>query len=164
MIMNTEFWATWSWLILHHCSPFTESECRHLQYRLTVAIHWIGVINRKFLSAAQVHILHLSCRPYRYLGMWCRYQLLQKCRMFWSQVLCRFLLHVLRILGTLWMTWFDWRQIRSWCDSENTNLITVQQDATYSVYYSSVGRSTCFGCWHPSSAARTTVITASGID
>ena len=26
------------------------------------------------------------------------------------------------------------------------NLITVQQDATYSVYYISVGRSTCFGC------------------
>ena len=25
------------------------------------------------------------------------------------------------------------------------NLITVQQDATYSVYYSSVGSSTCFG-------------------
>jgi len=26
------------------------------------------------------------------------------------------------------------------------NLITVQQDATYSVYYISVGSSTCFGC------------------
>ena len=25
-------------------------------------------------------------------------------------------------------------------------LITVQQDATYSVYYISVGSSTCFGC------------------
>ena len=44
------------------------------------------------------------------------------------------------------------------------NLITVQPDATYSVYYISVGSSTCFGCWHPSSGARTTVITASGID
>ena len=44
------------------------------------------------------------------------------------------------------------------------NLITVQQDATYSVYYISVGSSTCFGCRHPSSRARTTVITASGID
>ena len=43
-------------------------------------------------------------------------------------------------------------------------LITVQQDANYSVYYISVGSSTCFGCWHPSSGARTTVITASGID
>ena len=32
-----------------------------------------------------------------------------------------------------------------------SNLITVQQDATYSVYYNSVGSSTCFGCWHPSS-------------
>jgi len=28
-----------------------------------------------------------------------------------------------------------------------SNLITVQQDATYSVYYISVGSSTCFGCW-----------------
>ena len=28
----------------------------------------------------------------------------------------------------------------------------------------SVGSSTCFGCWHPSSGARTAVITASGID
>ena len=45
-----------------------------------------------------------------------------------------------------------------------SNLITVQQDATYSVYNISVGSSTCFGCWHPSSGARTTVITASGID
>ena len=45
-----------------------------------------------------------------------------------------------------------------------SNLITVQQDATYSVYYISVGSCTCFGCWHPSSGARTTVITASGID
>ena len=45
-----------------------------------------------------------------------------------------------------------------------SNLITVQQDATYSVYYISVGGSTCFGCWHPPSGARTTVITASGID
>jgi len=34
----------------------------------------------------------------------------------------------------------------------------------YSVYYISVGSSTCFGCWHPSSAAGTAVITASGID
>jgi len=47
---------------------------------------------------------------------------------------------------------------------QEKNLITVQQDATYSIYYISVGRSTCFGCWHPSSGACTTVITASGID
>ena len=47
---------------------------------------------------------------------------------------------------------------------ENPFLIIVQQDATYSVYYISVGSSTCFGCRHPSSGARTTVITASGID
>ena len=32
----------------------------------------------------------------------------------------------------------------------------------YSVYYISVGSCTCFGCWYPSSGARTTVITASG--
>ena len=46
----------------------------------------------------------------------------------------------------------------------NFNLMTVQPDATYSVYYISVGSSTCFGCWHPPSGARTTVITASGIN
>ena len=45
-----------------------------------------------------------------------------------------------------------------------SNLITVQQDATYSVYYISVGSSTCFGWWQPSSGAGTTVITAFGID
>ena len=28
----------------------------------------------------------------------------------------------------------------------DSNLIIVQQDATYSVYYISVGSSTCFGC------------------
>jgi len=32
----------------------------------------------------------------------------------------------------------------------------------YSVYYISVGSSVCFGCWHLSSGARTTVTTASG--
>jgi hypothetical protein len=32
----------------------------------------------------------------------------------------------------------------------------------YSVYYISVGSATCFGCCHPSSGARTAVITASG--
>ena len=47
---------------------------------------------------------------------------------------------------------------------QQLNLITVQQDATYSVYYISVGSSACFGCRHPSSGARTIVITASGID
>ena len=35
-------------------------------------------------------------------------------------------------------------------------IIVFQQDATYSVYYFSVGSSTCFGCWHASSGARTT--------
>jgi len=30
----------------------------------------------------------------------------------------------------------------------------------YSVYYISVGSSTCFVCWHPSSGARTTAMTA----
>jgi hypothetical protein len=45
-----------------------------------------------------------------------------------------------------------------------SNSITVQQDATYSVYYISVGSSTRFGCQHPPSEARTAVITASGID
>ena len=44
------------------------------------------------------------------------------------------------------------------------NSITVQQDATYSIYCISVGSFTCLGCTHPSSGARTTVITASGID
>ena len=33
----------------------------------------------------------------------------------------------------------------------------------YSVYYISVGSTTCLGCWHPSSGAGTAVITASGI-
>jgi len=45
-----------------------------------------------------------------------------------------------------------------------SNLLTVRQDATYPVYYFSVGSSTCFGCWHPSSGAGTAVITACGID
>jgi len=44
------------------------------------------------------------------------------------------------------------------------NLIIVQQDVTYSVYYISVASTTSSGCWHTSSGARTTVITASGID
>ena len=43
-----------------------------------------------------------------------------------------------------------------------SNLIIVQQDVTYSVYYISVSRSTRFGCWHTSSGVRTNVNTASG--
>ena len=31
-------------------------------------------------------------------------------------------------------------------NSRKTNLLTVQQDATYSVYYISVGSYACFGC------------------
>ena len=50
------------------------------------------------------------------------------------------------------------------CECTLLDLITVQQDETYSVYYISVGSSTCFGCRRPSSGTRTTVITASGID
>jgi len=42
---------------------------------------------------------------------------------------------------------------------ESNLIIVFQQDATYSVYCISVGSSTCFGCWHPSSGARTAVIT-----
>ena len=45
-----------------------------------------------------------------------------------------------------------------------TNLTIFQLDATYSVYYITVGSSTCFGCRHPSTGAGTAVITASGID
>jgi len=48
--------------------------------------------------------------------------------------------------------------------SASVKFNTVQQDATYSDYYISVGSSTCFGCRHPSSGAHTTVITASGFD
>ena len=36
------------------------------------------------------------------------------------------------------------------------NVTIFQLDAIYSVYYISVGSSTCFGCWHPSSGACTT--------
>jgi len=38
-----------------------------------------------------------------------------------------------------------------------SNFITVQQGATYSVYYISVGSSTCFRGWHTSSGALSTV-------
>jgi len=59
------------------------------------------------------------------------------------------------LLITFGMTYVHGSMHREW------NLITAQQDATYSVYYISFGSSTCFGCWHPSSGARTTVIPAS---
>jgi len=52
----------------------------------------------------------------------------------------------------------------TWGKNVWSNLIIVQKDAIYSVYYISVGSSTCFGCWHPSSGACTAVITVSGID
>ena len=52
----------------------------------------------------------------------------------------------------------------SYSDTYRLNLTIVQLDATYSVYYITVGSSTCYGCWHPSSGARTTVNKASGID
>jgi len=40
---------------------------------------------------------------------------------------------------------------------EISYLIIVQQDVIYAVYYISAGSSTCVGCWHLSSGARTTV-------
>ena len=43
-------------------------------------------------------------------------------------------------------------------------LIIVQEDATYSIYYISVGSSTSFGSRYPSSGAHTTVNTVSGTD
>ena len=42
------------------------------------------------------------------------------------------------------------------------NLKLSNKMRLYSVYYISVDSSTCFGCWHTSSGARTAVITASG--
>jgi len=57
-----------------------------------------------------------------------------------------------------------WLPISNFVDIRSINSINVQQDATYSVYYISIGSSTCFGCWHSSSGSRTTVIIASGID
>jgi len=44
------------------------------------------------------------------------------------------------------------------------NLIIFQQDATYSVYYITVGSSTCFVRWHPSSGARKIVNIPLGVD
>jgi len=38
-----------------------------------------------------------------------------------------------------------------------SNLIIFQQHANYSVYYITVGNSTCFGCWQPSSGDDTAV-------
>ena len=55
-------------------------------------------------------------------------------------------------------------QIFNSCISNLFEFNSFQQDATYSVYCISVGSSTGFGCWHPSSGAGTAVITASGID
>ena len=41
-------------------------------------------------------------------------------------------------------------QVAGCCECGNeppdSNLITIQKDETYSVYYISVGSSTCFGC------------------
>ena len=43
-------------------------------------------------------------------------------------------------------------------------LVVKLLHATYSVYYISVGSSTCFWCRHPTSGAPATVIAPSGID
>ena len=37
-------------------------------------------------------------------------------------------------------------RLRQKLNGSKSNLIIVQQDATYSVYYISAGSSTCFGC------------------
>jgi len=47
-------------------------------------------------------------------------------------------------------------------DVRSTSISRLNKMRLYSVYYISVGNSTCLGCGHPSSGARTTVITASG--
>jgi len=52
----------------------------------------------------------------------------------------------------------------TWVRASWIEFINFQPDVTYPGYYISVRSSTYFGCWHPSSAAGTAVITASGID
>ena len=56
-----------------------------------------------------------------------------------SCVCCKYV--ALSLFGTL-----PCKSMNSHCDKLQLNLITVQQDATYSVYYISVGSSICFGC------------------
>jgi len=51
-----------------------------------------------------------------------------------------------------------------WESQNSTRVVALNKKKMrlYSVYYISVESFTCFGCWHPSSGAHTTVITASG--
>ena len=82
-----------------------------------------------------------------------------RCDLFGLLHYCR-QLYVFRVLTPIIRSWYS-------CNYSFWYWLTAiisQQDATYSVYYISVDRSTCFRCWHPSSAARTAVITAFGID
>ena len=112
--------------------------------RSEVCCQSILLSQRVFLGFA-INLLNLlgksnSCITWRIV--WENRSLLQ------NFILCKKLGHFFYIHGSM--------------HRESFILITVQQDAAYSVYYISVGSSTCFGCWHPSSGARTTVITASG--
>ena len=50
-------------------------------------------------------------------------------------------LHCVLLINTLFFVLYVHGSVH-----RESNLITVQKDATYSVYYISVGSSTCFGC------------------
>ena len=56
------------------------------------------------------------------------------------------------IIHKVWCSWFEipgYDTVAFYIHGSvqrESSLITVQQDATYTVYYISVGSSTCFGC------------------
>ena len=116
-------------------------------FRARVArLHWTTVKQQAFSSfnfMAPCFLRHTCQVCYRLLQYWMKVQVLMSA--------AHSFLTAMRLF-----------YIRESVHHES-NWITVQQDVTYSVYYISVGSSTCFGYWHPSSGACTNVNTASGI-
>ena len=120
-----------------------------------LTISWGKFFDYKF-TAVRVLCYQLSCQLHFHLMITRNFMATKKWHEHWKQMIIS-RLQIPQIWSrSVWI--FSYKII------SHVNLITVQHDATYSVYYISVGSSTCFGCWHSSSGARTTVITASGID
>ena len=95
-----------------------------------------------------------TCQPVRYAAVCCliikvyylKARLVIKTHLWWS--LCN-----RKSSCYVKLAWNSWYPVThaikadGGLNSQGFSLITVQQDVTYSVYYISIGSSTCFGCW-----------------
>ena len=139
----------------------------HVQQNVTKSLYMFLMISSPIIRSAILYIqlrecvIHVRWRDVTLVPSRARYYAANKPLWHIPESVCT-------VLDSWWWTESHPKHIERYFNIfmgsvlREANLITVQQDATYSVYYISVGSSTCFEWWHQSAGARTAVITASG--